>query len=123
PHRQGRPGLDDPGQGGDGHPLPLPRPVPLRRQRPADRHRTPTRAPRHRTLFGGLPPSAALRIITMPDIAEIFQSLEYGPAPEAASLVENWLEAHGRRFEHFIDGRFVAPADGEHFPTMNPAKG
>jgi aldehyde dehydrogenase (NAD+) len=59
----------------------------------------------------------------MPDIAEIFQSLEYGPAPEAASLVNDWLEAHGRTFDHFIDGRFVAPIEGERFPTMNPAKG
>ena len=31
-------------------------------------------------------------------IVEKFYSMEYGPAPEDASEVNKWLEAHGRWF-------------------------
>jgi aldehyde dehydrogenase (NAD+) len=57
----------------------------------------------------------------MSRIAEIFQTMEYGPAPESASIVEAWLDARGRRFDHFIGGKWVAPSDGEYFETASPA--
>ena len=57
----------------------------------------------------------------MSTIAEIFESMEYGPAPESAKPVEEWLEARGRRLGHFIGGEWREPAEGEGFPTVNPA--
>ncbi|MGH7541536.1 MAG: aldehyde dehydrogenase family protein, partial [Gemmatimonadota bacterium] len=57
----------------------------------------------------------------MASIAELFRTMEYGPAPEAASDALAWIEGHGRRFGHFIGGAWRAPSDGERFETFNPA--
>jgi aldehyde dehydrogenase (NAD+) len=54
-------------------------------------------------------------------VNQTFESLEYGPAPEDATPANAWLDAHGRTFGHFIDGRFTAGQD--HFDTVNPATG
>ncbi len=54
-------------------------------------------------------------------VREIFETLDYGPAPEAADVAEAWLERHGRRFGHFIGGRFTAA--GETFATHHPGDG
>jgi aldehyde dehydrogenase (NAD+) len=54
-------------------------------------------------------------------VAEIFESMEYGPAPEAAGPAVEWLDSHGRIFGHFIGGAF-APGR-EHFDSSNPATG
>jgi aldehyde dehydrogenase (NAD+) len=54
-------------------------------------------------------------------VAEIFESMEYGPAPEAAGPAVEWLDSHGRIFGHFIGGAF-APGR-EHFDSINPATG
>lgn len=59
-------------------------------------------------------------------IKEIFSSMEYGPAPEAADVAEAWLDRFGRRFGHFIDGRFTKPASsaaGATFATYHPGDG
>ena len=40
----------------------------------------------------------------MASIPEIFQTMSYGPAPEAAGRANDWLEKHGRHFGLFIDG-------------------
>ena len=57
----------------------------------------------------------------MSSIPEIFESLEYGPAPEAAAPALAWLDAHGRRMNLFIGGEWVPPAAAEWFETVNPA--
>jgi aldehyde dehydrogenase (NAD+) len=54
-------------------------------------------------------------------VTEILRTMAYGPAPEAAGPAVTWLEAHGRRFQLFINGRWVEPADGGAFDTLNPA--
>jgi len=54
-------------------------------------------------------------------VAEIFETMEYGPAPEAAGPAVEWLERHGRSFGHFIGGAFVPGR--EHFDSINPATG
>lgn len=54
-------------------------------------------------------------------VSEILRTMEYGPAPEAAGPALAWLDAHGRRFRLYIDGRWVEPADGGYFETTNPA--
>ncbi len=52
-------------------------------------------------------------------IAEIFQTLEYGPAPESTAPALAWLESHQRRFGHFIGGEWRSARS--HFDTTNPA--
>ncbi len=56
-------------------------------------------------------------------IAEKFVSMEYGPAPEDSKEAAAWLERHGYRFQHFIGGRWQAPAAGEYFDTVDPSNG
>lgn len=58
-----------------------------------------------------------------PTIAQIFESLEYGPAPEAASSVNSWLDEHGRDFGHFVNGKWVKPEGRKVYETRNPATG
>lgn len=56
----------------------------------------------------------------MPTIAEIFETLDYGLAPESDAEVRAWLAARGATFGHFINGAFTeARAD---FTTQNPAR-
>ena len=40
----------------------------------------------------------------MTTVPEIFDTLAYGPAPEATAPALAWLEQHGRRFGLFIGG-------------------
>jgi aldehyde dehydrogenase (NAD+) len=56
-------------------------------------------------------------------IAEKFVTMEYGPAPEDPKEAQAWLERHGHRFGHFIDGTWQAPATGEYFDTLDPSNG
>lgn len=57
----------------------------------------------------------------MTKIAEIFESLDYGLAPEAAGPAHDWLDRHSRKFGHFISGAFTKP--GKTFASTNPATG
>jgi aldehyde dehydrogenase (NAD+) len=54
-------------------------------------------------------------------IAEIFETLEYGPAPESASPAVRWLEEHGGSTRLYIDGEWRDPDGGEWFDSTNPA--
>ena len=54
-------------------------------------------------------------------VSEIFETMEYGTAPESAAEALAWLVDQGSRFGHFIDGDFTTPADG--FDSKNPATG
>jgi aldehyde dehydrogenase (NAD+) len=54
-------------------------------------------------------------------VKEIFETMDYGPAPESAADALAWLVDQGDRFGHFIDGAFTAPGDG--FDSKNPAAG
>ncbi|MDQ2089517.1 aldehyde dehydrogenase family protein [Marimonas arenosa] len=54
-------------------------------------------------------------------VKDIFDSMDYGPAPEDAAEAFAWLVDQGDRFGHFIDGAFTAPGDG--FLSKNPATG
>jgi aldehyde dehydrogenase (NAD+) len=55
----------------------------------------------------------------MSSVAEIFESLDYGPAPESDKNALAWLGKHERVFGHFIGGRWTEP--GETFDVFNPA--
>ncbi|RBI85524.1 aldehyde dehydrogenase [Rhodosalinus halophilus] len=54
-------------------------------------------------------------------LREIFETMEWGPAPESAGEALDWIAGHGGRFGHFVGGRFAEP--GETFETKNPATG
>ena len=54
-------------------------------------------------------------------VAEIFESMEYGPAPESPQPALDWIAAHGGRFGHFVGGAFTQA--GETFESRNPATG
>ncbi|GFE65240.1 aldehyde dehydrogenase family protein [Litoreibacter roseus] len=55
------------------------------------------------------------------NVKEIFDTMDYGPAPEDAGPAMDWLDTHNRKFGHFIDGAFTKP--GKIFDTQNPARG
>ena len=57
----------------------------------------------------------------MSSIPEIFESLSYGPALEAAAPALEWIARHGGEFGHYIGGAWRRPAGGEYFETFNPA--
>src|SRR6056297_343625 len=56
-------------------------------------------------------------------IPEIFDRMDYGPAPESDAEAKAWLDSHGRAFGHWIDGGFTAKAKGQGLATANPASG
>ncbi|MGB3539848.1 MAG: aldehyde dehydrogenase family protein [Mesorhizobium sp.] len=56
-------------------------------------------------------------------VADILQTMDYGPAPEGSEHVTAWLDRHKAGFGHFIDGKFTDPAAGESFAVENPADG
>ena len=55
----------------------------------------------------------------MTTVADIFETLEYGPAPESDTEARAWLDRHARVFGHFIGGRWTAP--GATFDVVDPA--
>jgi aldehyde dehydrogenase (NAD+) len=56
-------------------------------------------------------------------IVEKFMSMDYGPALEDPREALLWLDTHGRRFGHFIDGAWQPPAAGQYFDTADPSTG
>ena len=49
-------------------------------------------------------------------VAEIFETMDYGPAPESSAEAMAWIDGHGGRFGLFTD-------PGSSFDTRNPATG
>ncbi len=56
-------------------------------------------------------------------VVEKFRTMEYGPAPEDPKESLLWLDRHNRKFGHFIDGAWRAPAEGKYFETADPSLG
>src|SRR5882672_3344000 len=56
-------------------------------------------------------------------VARYFETMEYGPAPEADTEARGWLKRHEGCFGHFVGGGFVAPKAGAYFDSMEPATG
>ena len=54
-------------------------------------------------------------------VAAIFETMDYGPAPESDAPALDWIKRHGGDFGHFMGGRWVRAAGGELFDTVNPA--
>ncbi|HXG96473.1 MAG TPA: aldehyde dehydrogenase family protein [Gemmatimonadales bacterium] len=58
----------------------------------------------------------------MATVAKLFETMEYGPAPESDAPALEWIRQHDNgRFGHFINGRWVAPTAGQYFETIDPA--
>src|SRR5438552_15503321 len=64
-------------------------------------------------------PGVTLGLSRMPSVAEIFETMAWGPAPEAAEPGLAWLEQDGRKFGHFVGGQWRAAA--QTFAVFNPA--
>jgi aldehyde dehydrogenase (NAD+) len=56
-------------------------------------------------------------------LPEIFESMEYGPAPESDKAALAWLDRHGASFGHFVNGGWTKPAKSAQFEVINPATG
>ncbi|HEV2750575.1 MAG TPA: aldehyde dehydrogenase family protein [Gemmatimonadales bacterium] len=54
-------------------------------------------------------------------VAEIFESMAYGPAPESDKPALEWVAKHNGRFGLFIDGRWTKDSNGQAFDVINPA--
>jgi aldehyde dehydrogenase (NAD+) len=56
-------------------------------------------------------------------VTEKFVSMEWGAAPEDSREVVTWLDAHSRKFGHFIGGGWRRPTDGKYFESEDPSTG
>lgn len=59
----------------------------------------------------------------MSKLLEIFNTMEYGPAPEAPDAVRAWLDEHTRKFGLFINNEWVMPKGAKFYPSYNPSNG
>jgi aldehyde dehydrogenase (NAD+) len=59
----------------------------------------------------------------MKSVRKIFETMEYGPAPEQADPALTWLEEHGYAMQPFINGEFAKFIDESHFESINPRDG
>src|SRR5947209_6482300 len=53
-------------------------------------------------------------------VMEIFETMEYGPAPEASAPGLAWIKEH-QPFGLFINNQWVKPASGQYLDSINPA--
>ena len=56
-------------------------------------------------------------------VKAIFESMEYGPAPESPEQAQQWLQDRDHTLLHLIGGKWLEPESGEYFDTINPASG
>ena len=54
-------------------------------------------------------------------IKEIYKTMEYGPAPESATAAIEFLDAHKRTFQLYINGKWKAPKSKKYFDSINPS--
>jgi len=57
---------------------------------------------------------------TSPSVSEIFNSMEYGPAPESDKVAAAWLDDHDRKFGLFINNEWVHPEGRKFYETKSP---
>jgi aldehyde dehydrogenase (NAD+) len=59
----------------------------------------------------------------MNSVREIFETMDYGPAPESADVAIDWLEAHRSTFHPLINGAFPRFIDESYFNSIDPRDG
>ncbi|MDH5475965.1 MAG: aldehyde dehydrogenase family protein, partial [Cyclobacteriaceae bacterium] len=55
------------------------------------------------------------------NIKSIYDTMEYGPAPESASTAYDWLKKHNNQFELFINGKWEKPLSDNYLDSINPS--
>ena len=53
-------------------------------------------------------------------VASIFETMEYGPAPESKKMAEKWLKDRSPNLKQFINGKWVAPKSKKYMVSYNP---
>jgi len=61
--------------------------------------------------------------ISASSVREIFETMSYGPAPEAQDSAQQWLAKHDHKLGHFINGSWTAPEGRKQYDTKCPATG
>ena len=56
-------------------------------------------------------------------ISDIYETMEYSPAPESPDLALEWLKEQKSKFGLFINGKWCKAKSGKVFSTDNPASG
>jgi len=56
-------------------------------------------------------------------VAAILDTMDYGPAPEAAGEARAWLARHDKGFDLFIGGKWLPAKSGARLPATDPATG
>jgi aldehyde dehydrogenase (NAD+) len=56
-------------------------------------------------------------------IAQLFETMDYGPAPEAGNIALDWLKERGPKQRIYINGKWSEPTGDEYFESINPATG
>ena len=54
-------------------------------------------------------------------VKQIFETMDYGPAPESRAFADEWLDAHARKFELYIKGKWQKPLSGNYIKTISPS--
>ncbi|MEZ4985704.1 MAG: aldehyde dehydrogenase family protein [Saprospiraceae bacterium] len=54
-------------------------------------------------------------------VKDIFNTMEYGPAPESASEANAFLDRFQRQFDHYINGAWHTPSEAGYFEVINPS--
>jgi aldehyde dehydrogenase (NAD+) len=54
------------------------------------------------------------------NVAEIFETMAYGPAPESDDVAQAWLDDHGRDFGLFINGEWVRAEERATYTNIDP---
>ncbi len=56
-------------------------------------------------------------------IKTLFETLEYGPAPESSAKAREWIQAHQGEFKLYVGGEWVRPKAGSYFEVLDPGAG
>ena len=55
------------------------------------------------------------------NIQSIYETMEYGPAPESREEADQWLKSWKQKLSLYIDGKWQSSKSGKYFDSINPA--
>ncbi len=56
-------------------------------------------------------------------VRDIFENMDYGPAPESSDRAWAWLRKREQTLNHFINGKWRKPNSGAYFDSRSPSNG